>query len=164
MGRSKYVKVRKLQKGKGVPFYMSRGQGGGRPLAFKTVEELQLKIDEYFEWCDNKTKEIHSDKLGDMIVPDPQPYTMSGLARRLGVDRHTIVNYGRKMKFFSTIRAARNRVEEDVETRLMSTRNEKGAMFNLKNNFNWRDQQEIDHTTKGKELPTPIYGGKSTEQ
>jgi hypothetical protein len=88
---------------------------------------------------------------------------MSGLARRLGVDRETILNYSKKEQFFGTIRAAREKVHEDVETRLMATRNEKGAIFNLKNNFGWKDQQEIDHTTKGKELPTPIYGGKSTE-
>jgi predicted transcriptional regulator len=39
---------------------------GGRPLKYKTVEELQIVIDEYFDYCDNKTKEVHSEKLGDI--------------------------------------------------------------------------------------------------
>jgi hypothetical protein len=28
--------------------------------------------------------------------------------------------------------------------------------MNMKNRFGWKDKSEIDHTTKGKELPTPI--------
>lgn len=31
------------------------------------------------------------------------------------------------------------------------------------NKLKQRITEKIDHTTKGKELPTPIYGGKSTE-
>ena len=56
----------------------------GRPLAFKTVKELQDKIDEYFEWCDNRTKKIWMEKTQtESLIADPAPYTMSGLARRL---------------------------------------------------------------------------------
>lgn len=126
----------------------------GRPLAFKSVEELEDKIQEYFDYCDNKTKEVHSDKLGDMIMPDPEPYTMSGLARRLGIDRDTLINYSHKEEYFGTIRAARERVHEDVERRLLSTRNEKGAIFSLKNNFGWREKNETDLTSNGKEIKT----------
>lgn len=126
----------------------------GRPLAFKSVKELEDKIQEYFDYCDNKTKEVHSDKLGDMIMPDPEPYTMSGLARRLGIDRDTLINYSHKEDYFGTIRAARERVHEDVERRLLSTRNEKGAIFSLKNNFGWREKNETDLTSNGKEIKT----------
>ena len=31
----------------------------------------------------------------------------------------------------------------------METRNEKGAMFNLKNNFGWKDKSEVDQNVKG---------------
>lgn len=124
----------------------------GRPLAFKTAKELKKVIDEYFSYCDNKTKEVHSEKLGDMIMPDPQPYTMSGLARRLGIDRDTLINYSKKENYSALIREARGRIHEDVETRLMATRNEKGAIFNLKNNFGWKDKNETDITTQGEKL------------
>lgn len=132
----------------------------GRPLAFKSVQELSDKIDEYFDWCDNRTRSVYIKDLGDnMEISSPAPYTMSGLARRLGVDRDTILNYSKKQEYFGTIKAARERVQEDVETRLMETSNQSGAIFNLKNNFGWRDKIETDLTTNGKDLPTPILGG-----
>lgn len=137
---------------------------GGRPPLFESAEEVEKKITEYFEYCDNKTKEIHSEKLGDMIVPDPEPYTMSGLAYWLGMDRKSLLNYSKKDKFFPTIKQARSRVEADVERRM----NHKdtftpGLIFNAKNNFGWDDKSSVDHTTKGQKLPQPIYGGKSTK-
>jgi hypothetical protein len=136
----------------------------GRPLKFKTVKALQDAIDDYFSFCDNRTKEMHSEKLGDMIVPDPEPYTMSGLALALGIDRKTLLSYSKKDQFLPTIKRAKSKVEADVERR-MNDKNTftPGLIFNAKNNFGWNDKQEIDHTTKGKELPTPIYGGKSNK-
>lgn len=38
----------------------------GKPLAFKSVEELQQKIDRYFEWCNSRTKKIVT-KDGNVI-------------------------------------------------------------------------------------------------
>jgi len=114
---------------------------GGRPLAFKSVEELQTKIDEYFEYCDNKTKNVHSEKFGDMIMPDPEPYTMSGLAVALGVDRKTILNYEAKDEYFLTIKNARARVEADLDRR-MNTKETftPGNIFTAKNNFGWKEE------------------------
>lgn len=118
---------------------------GGRPLTFKTPEELQAVIDEYFNWCDNRTKNVYIKEAGDNVpISFPAPYTMSGLARRLGITRQTLVNYGNKELFFDTVRDARDRVQEDVETRLMETSNQSGAQFSLKNNFNWKEKTEID--------------------
>lgn len=136
----------------------------GRPLAFKTPEELQAKIDEYFEWCDDRAIKRVNDKGEEYMISSPAPYTMSGLARRLGVDRRTLVNYSDKDEFFPTIRAAREKVHEDVETRLMDTKNEKGAIFNLKNNFGWKDESHTDLTSGGEKIETKIeivnYGEK----
>lgn len=125
---------------------------GGRPLTFKSVEELQAKIDEYFDYCDNRTREVYNEKLGTITIISPAPYTMSGLSRRLGIERQTLVNYSNKEEFFDTIREARQKVQEDIEIRMMETKNEKGAMFNLTNNFGWRAKQEIDHTTQGEKI------------
>lgn len=133
---------------------------GGRPPLFKTAEEMQKVIDEYFDWCDNRAKEIYvAASSSTVMINYPAPYTITGLARRLGMDRQTLINYSKKDKFFGTIRDARLRVQEDIENRLMETRNEKGAMFNLKNNFGWHEKNETDITSGGKPIPAPILGG-----
>ena len=106
----------------------------GRPLKYKTVEEMQKVIDEYFNWCDNRTKKIYDEKKGaEYMISDPAPYTMSGLANRLDMDRRTLLDYSNRDEFLPTIKRARERVHEDVETRLMD-KAPTGAIFNLKNN------------------------------
>lgn len=114
-------------------------------LQYKTVEELSGIIEEYFNYCDNKTKELHSEKLGTMVVPDPQPYTMSGLAYALDMSRQSLINYGKRDKYFDAIKKARRRVEADVERR-MNGRDTftPGLIFNAKNNFGWKDRTEQD--------------------
>lgn len=130
----------------------------GRPMLYSSEEELRKVINEYFDWCDNRIKEIHT-KEGEVIaITHPAPYTMSGLARRLGMSRETLVQYGRKEQFSDTIKDARSRVQEDIENRLMETSNQAGAIFNLKNNFGWKDKSEVENTIK---LPQPILGGMS---
>nr|BDD48024.1 hypothetical protein 3 [Gammaproteobacteria bacterium] len=135
----------------------NQGDGGGRPVLYDSVEEMQKIIDEYFEWCDNRTKTIYDDKTGsEVVITHPAPYTMSGLARRLGMSRRTLVDYAKKDKFLPTIKAARERVHEDVENRLMETRNQTGAIFNLKNNFGWVDKNETDLTSNGEKITGPV--------
>ena len=68
------------------------------------------------------------------------------------------MGYRKRWQFGNAIREARERVHEDVETRLMSTKNEKGAIFNLKNNFGWRDDKSVDHTIH---MPKPILESKT---
>lgn len=150
--------IKKLKKKK-VNVRNSIAKLGGRPPIFKTPEEMKKVIEEYFTWCDNRVKEIYNEKLGTIAIIHPAPYTITGLARRIGMDRHTLVTYSKKDKFYATIRDARLRVQEDIENRLMETRNEKGAMFNLKNNFGWHDETKTDITSGGKPIPAPILGG-----
>lgn len=127
----------------------------GRPPIYKTVEELQKIIDEYFDWCDNRLVKGFNDKTGqEFAYLNPAPYTMSGLARRLGLSRQALNEYSHKDKFGDAIMRAREKVQEDIETRLMETRNEKGAMFNLTNNFGWKQKNETDITSGGEKLET----------
>lgn len=114
----------------------------GRPLAFKTVEELEQAIDLYFET--DAFIEIGGEEKAKMYAP-----TMSGLALSLGVDRKTITNYANKDDFFPTIKKARTRVEVALEQRLYGN-NVTGVIFNLKNNFDWCDKQEIKQETTHK--------------
>lgn len=102
----------------------------GKPPLFKTPEEMQSKIDDYFD-----TLEI---KGG---LP-----TIAELAYFLGfADRRGLLYYHHnKEEFNDTIKKARMRIEMAIEKELI-TRNGTvtGLIFNLKNNFGWKDTQDI---------------------
>ncbi len=118
----------------------------GKPLKYKTVKELENAVNDYFDWCDNRIVHYYSpkhDKVIDAI--EPAPYTMSGLARHLGMDRRTLLDYSKRDRYLPTIKAAREKVHEDVESRLME-KNATGAIFNLKNNFDWKDKTEVEQS------------------
>ncbi len=137
---------------------------GGRPLKFETVEELERAIAKYFRDCDphweykadwvlarKRNGELRKDKDGQNYYvrlkvrwrTEQKPYTLSGLARALGVDRKTVKNYGDRVEFLPTIQAARDRCEEYAEGQLFGPF-ARGAAFNLNNNYDdWRDRQEL---------------------
>jgi hypothetical protein len=123
------------------------GNPNGRPPIFKTPEEMGIKIEEYFDYCDNRIKQVHSKEGESYAISNPEPYTMSGLAYALGMDRKTLMNYKKKDGFFPTIKRARDRVESDVEKRMSDKETfTPGLIFNAKNNFDWKDKTEIDHS------------------
>lgn len=106
----------------------------GRPLLFKTVEELQNRIEGYWEYCEEKEK----------------PITMSGLAYYLDIDRNTLINYGNRDEFLGTIKKARARVQMDQDERMQTIGNPTaGIIFSLKNNFDWTDKKETEIKTEG---------------
>lgn len=102
----------------------------GRPRAFKNAEEVKSKIDAYFNYCEEKEK----------------PYTMSGLAYYLGIDRKTLLNYSKNEEYFHTIKKARDKVQMQLEECLYRLGNNSGVIFNLKNNFDWKDKVEVKNT------------------
>ena len=106
---------------------------GGRPLQYKIVEELQSAIDDYFE----------TDAFIDMGETRMFAPTMSGLAYHLDLSRQGLLNYDGKDGFLDTIKRARNKVGVALEQRLYGN-NVTGIIFNLKNNFEWKDRQEIE--------------------
>lgn len=109
---------------------MSEKHAGGRPPKYTNKEELEKKINEYFNQCDR----------------DNDPYTVTGLALALDIDRRTLLNYGEKEEFFPTIKKAKLRVENYLEKRLIKDSSTTGIIFNLKNNYDWKDKQEIEHS------------------
>jgi len=105
---------------------------GGRPLKFKSPEELQEKIDAYF------------------LSVVPRQYTITGLAMALDVDRDTLLNYQDKPEFFGTIKRAKTKIEWGYELTLRE-RGSSGDIFGLKN-FGWTDKTEQDITSKGEQI------------
>ncbi len=115
-------------------------------MKFKTVDDMQSAIDEYFDYCDNRTQQVYMQKLNQMVeMIKPAPYTILGLCRILGITRQTLLNYEKNeiyKKFFDTVKEAKLKIAEDVETRSIEG-NAAGPIFNLKNNFGYKDSQEI---------------------
>ena len=73
------------------------------------------------------------------------PYTIEGLADSLGCDRHTIVNYGKKARFFTTISKTKTKIlRNKLERGLDGTNNSSIAKFDLINNYDYRDKTEVD--------------------
>lgn len=135
----------------------------GKPLMYKTVKEMEEKIEGYFDLCDNRIQTIYSAKSDGVIeVMNPEPYTMSGLAYYLGMSRQTLIDYTKRDKYLDTIKDARRRVEFDLERRMNDKQSfTPGLIFNAKNNFGWKDKSEVDNTHY---MPTPILGGKSQDK
>ena len=100
----------------------------GRPKKYNEAEEMQKKIDEYFEKCDK----------------DREPYTITGLCITLDMSRQDLSNYSKEEKFFDTIKKAKMKVENYLEKRLINDNSTTGIIFNLKNNFGWKDKQEVE--------------------
>ena len=105
----------------------------GRPLKYKSAEDMQRDIEKYFAECDEKNK----------------PYTVSGLAYALGTNRQTLINYEGKSEYVDTIKSAKAKIELFNEEMLYSKDvSTTGVIFNLKNNYGWKDKQEIEADVK----------------
>lgn len=98
---------------------------GGRPLKFKTADELEIAVNNYF---DNTEKP-----------------TLAGLAFAIGICRKSLYNYADKDEFLHIIKRAKERVEVIYEERLLYENNPTGLIFALKN-MGWSDKHEEDHS------------------
>ena len=127
----------------------------GRPPKYKTAKELQKKIDEYFLKCDEgELIEVYSKKKQEVVkIMQKTPYTVPGLSDHLGfASRQSFLDYEKKGKkegvkdgrFTCTITRARQRIERQRNERALSGEQEsRFAQFDLKENFGWKDQQNV---------------------
>ena len=124
---------------------------GGRPTDYS--EEMIVKAKEYLDSC--------KDSFGLQVTVNlPTNY---GLARYLNVNRDTLNEWGKKYPAFSV--ALRN-IEEEQAQRLLNnglagTYNSTIAKLILSSNHGMKER--TDTTTNDKDIPTPIYSGKSGE-
>ena len=103
----------------------------GRPLKFKTPEELQNKCDAFFLHC-----------LEVEEIP-----TITGLAVFLDTDRITLIQYEGRPEFTNTIRKAKAKVTALLhQFALQNKANTAISIFSLKNNHGWDD--EFKHQTE----------------
>ena len=130
---------------------MTKENRAGRPPMYKTKEEIQEKIDDYFEKCkgviltDGNDNPV-LDKNGLPIIYGARPLTVTGLAIALGfTSRQALLNYQNKEEFVDTITRAKAIVEQYAEERLFDKDGANGAKFSLANNFEgWKEKQQIE--------------------
>lgn len=118
----------------------------GRPRKYETAEEMQVIVNEYFEECEK----------GDEVP------TVTGLAYYLNIDRKQLLKYEdelecekyknmsdeEKVSFRNTVKRAKKYIEACYEQTLFKQGKTIGAIFTLKNNYNWVDKQEIVNSDK----------------
>jgi hypothetical protein len=101
---------------------------GGRPRKFSSVEQMQTRIDDYFATTE-------------------EPWTVLGLALHLDLTREGLSEYQDRPEFSAPIQRAKTLVEQSTARRMMQGKGwGPGHIFVLKNNFGWKDQQQIEHS------------------
>lgn len=126
---------------------------GGRPPKYNSPEEMQVLIDEYFRDC-KVNRVLDAGDCQDPILledsdvsTDDRHPTVSGLAYALDMSTEGIRNYGNKDEFSATVKTAKLRIELYLEQKLYGN-NVTGSIFNLKNNFGWKDKSEQEINAK----------------
>ena len=128
---------------------MTEQGSGGRPRQYGTPEAMQLVIEEYFYKCDSRIVPTIVNKGGGkgnalLQMKKPKPYTVQGLAVYLNLTFEGLREYGKRPEFSATVKNARARIEENAVTRMLDGDGPVAAqIFNLKNNFDWKDKKEI---------------------
>ena len=116
----------------------------GRPRLYASSKAMQSKIDAYFQECDNEETKKH--------------YTITGLALYLGFsDKQSLIDYAGYPEFSFTIKTAKARIENYLEQHLFGAA-VTGTIFNLKNNFGWKDKREVDASLSITDMRNQLYG------
>lgn len=98
----------------------------GRPPKYTSADELNAKIDEYFNSL------------------TPVNYTLTGLCIHLDITKETFYQYEKNEQFSDSIKRARLKIEYSYEMKLTNQQfPTSGCIFALKN-FGWKDTQEVN--------------------
>jgi hypothetical protein len=147
----------------------------GRPLKFKTVDELKARIEEYIKSCldykrdgwGKRIKDVEESTLQDKevyLMQQVKPFTVTGLAYFLDTTRDVLMDYESGMyddpnksaednqQFSNTIKKTKQLIYSFAEEQLFVGKNPSGVIFNLKNNWGWKDEQIIRTPDAGESL------------
>ena len=131
----------------------------GNQLKYKSVEDMQRKIDEYFAACDGIP--YYDDDGLPMVTPKgdivyrvpPSPPTVTGLALHLGfASRQALINYQGRPAYNDAIMRAKLRIDAYAEGRLYDRDGVKGAQFTLTCNYGW-GKDTADKGSTGQDDP-----------
>ena len=124
----------------------------GRPPIFDSPEDLQNKIDEYFQSLEGEShfEADTEDESKDNLVWDVPPTSPSitGLCLFLGFEsRQSFHDYGKSPEYSYTIKRARLMIEHKYELSGQYAKNPAFQVLALKN-LGWSDKQEVDMRAK----------------
>lgn len=139
-----------------------RSYRGMKPT-LTSVEHTKKLCKEYFESCYkplfDKNGELRRDANGDVIKIQVRPFSITGLALKLGMDNDTLLRWCAgvfddfseedELYLISTVlKQAKQRIEQYAEERLYDREGFNGARFNLDTNFGWKTQKEAAEIEK----------------
>lgn len=107
----------------------------GRPKIFKSVADIDKRVEDYKQY----------------LTKEKKPPTMAGLAYYLDVDRKTLYNYSHQDDFFPTIKKYRDWVMMNLEE-LSIDKGGGGTVFLLKN-YGYTDKQVVEQNVDFKQSP-----------
>lgn len=140
---------------------------GGRPRKFKSVIELEKAIQYYFDSItktelafntivsgyedEEKKKPIYEkvpvlNNAGEQVTNTTyfEIPSITGLCLHIGTTRETWKQYESLKGFSDSIKRAKTWIEKYNVEQLYRRDQVTGIIFNLKNNFDWKDKQEIE--------------------
>lgn len=139
----------------------------GRPRKFKSAKELEKAIQYYFDsititepaWNSiivgyedkEKEKPIYKkvpvlNNAGEQISRTSyyENPSVIGMCLHIGIHRDNLLEYAKLPEFHDTIKSAKSKIERYLEEQLYRRDQVTGIIFNLKNNFEWKDKQEVE--------------------
>lgn len=128
----------------------------GRPRAYQSKEQLGRAVGRYFDSITRTVKVL--DDAGEAVLSDGgepilvtefvRPPSVSAMCLFLGIDKSTWANYcdnARCPEFKDVTAWAKMRMEAYLEEQLsMREKGVQGIIFNLQNNYGWRQKQEVE--------------------
>lgn len=142
----------------------------GRPRKYKTKKALETAIESYFN---SISRTVPVTNLGVKVTNDAgelmhrteylRPPSISGMCLYLGIERSTWQNYCNPKlhpEFQDVTAMARVRIEAYLEEELLTReKNVQGIIFNLQNNYGWRnkpDKEREDEQEAGVIVLAPV--------
>lgn len=124
----------------------------GRPRKYATPAILVDVIEDYFQSCDEYTKEVYIKSKGELqTISDGKAYTIEGLCVHLGIDRQTFINYRKREgyeEFFEVMKWAAQKIHANLVERGINFDGHAGFIqFLLTNNADYANKQEIKQET-----------------
>ena len=140
---------------------------GGRPVTFKTAEEVWAKIGEYLDMTANRAVKGVTKSGEEYNITKPAPMTIEGFCAFCGMTKTTFYTYMKKKKFKPVLEQFRQIVESYWVDQCAEGVSGNKADFVLKNGFSdsWKDKniRELDFADDVKEALVSFVGGDNAE-